>query len=94
MTLIHVMTKDTREATIIQTDLIEDRKEKYDHLSGRTRKDIEDERNGVKPTPVIEEEKEDTTLQDAQLLYTVKTGKEVPARYKNDKERLLSKISD
>lgn len=87
------MTKDTRQATIIQTDLIEDWKDKYDHLSGRTWKDIEDERNGIKSEPLIES-KEDTTLEDAQLRYKIKTWKEVPARYKNDKERLLSKISE
>lgn len=50
----------------------------------------------TQPTEEVVEtpsEKKELTLEEIQALYLVTTGKEAPARYKNNPEWLLSKIN-
>lgn len=78
MNLIFVMTKDTREAVEIDIDVVEDWKDKFDHLSGKTWKEIDWW----------------SELSELQDKYQSKFDKEVPARYKNDESWILSKLSE
>lgn len=91
----------TKEVTLVQRER-EGRQNRYYWLShqrfeGSTLPERGDERVVAIPVEELVDTSEATEVTDIQSLwdkYEEKFGKWVPARYKNDKERLLSKLAE
>lgn len=92
------MDKETREITQVDSDIDPQWQHNYLHRSGQPFI-VEEEPTPDEPTLEIVEDQEmpqdvgGMTLEEAQVKYVDVTGKELPARYKNDLTWLLSKIN-
>lgn len=87
------MTRDTREVIVVDELVEKDWKKKYLHISGvefenEAESKIDD---GSKPVLTVEEEAE-KELKQLRKKYKIRTGKEVPMRYKNDGVWLKEKV--
>lgn len=103
MSQVHVMIAESREPTIIDTDLIKDRQTsgKYLTLSGtslsgedKAPKSDGEEKKGADAGKTQEELDEEVFMEQLRKDYQSKYLKEVPTSMKNNKERLIKKMNE